>query len=262
MLELPESDAARRRIADHCLHRTIAAITLGEVSHVDVPDQSTLDRLVGTQFRATRRHGKYIFAGTHGGPWLHIHLGMSGSLRVYDDGDTAPDYARITVEFEGTRRLAFRDPRKFGTTAVIDDVDAFIAAKGLGPDAMEIGDNAFAQVIGGTKGAVKSALLDQSKLAGVGNLWSDEALFRCGIMPDARASDLAADRIARLHRAVQDIMGHVMAKNADYSQLPRDWLIHHREDGTDCPRCGGTITKKKVGGRTAYHCPDHQTLAG
>ncbi|SHF09669.1 formamidopyrimidine-DNA glycosylase [Loktanella atrilutea] len=262
MPELPESDAARRRIADHCLHRTIAGFDLGEVTHVQLPSEAERERLVGTQFSQTRRHGKYIFAGTSDGPWLHIHLGMSGSLRVYDEGETPPDYARLIVIFEGTRRLAFRDPRKFGRVKLIEDVDAFIAAKGLGPDAMKMGDNAFAQAIGSTKTAVKSALLDQSKMAGVGNLWSDEALYRCGIMPDTRGTDLDGKAVAHLHRAVQDIMGHVMAKNADYSQLPADWLIHHRKDGADCPRCGGTITKKKVGGRTAYHCPDHQTHAG
>ena len=259
MPELPEADAARRRIADNCLHRTIVGFTLGEVTHVDLPSEAERARLIGTQFSQTRRHGKYIFAGSKDGPWMHIHLGMSGSLRVYDDGDTPPDYARLTVVFEGDRRLAFRDPRKFGHVKIVEDVDDFIAAKGLGPDAMQIGDNAFAQAIGRTRGAVKSALLDQGKLAGVGNLWSDEALYRTGIMPDTKASDLGSDRIAHLHRVVQNIMGHVMEKNADYSQLPRDWLIHNREAGAGCPRCGGTITKKTVGGRTAYHCPDHQT---
>lgn len=258
MPELPESDAARRRIADHCLNRTIEGFDLGEVSHVELPSEAERERLVGTQFSTTRRHGKYIFAGTQGGPWLHVHLGMSGSLRVYDEGEEPPDFARITVRFEGGRRLAFRDPRKFGVVALVEDVDDFVQDKGLGPDAMEIGDNAFAQVIGNTRGAVKSALLSQQKLAGVGNLWSDETLYRVGVMPDATACDLDSKTVSHLHRAMQDIMGLVMEKNADYSQLPRDWLIHNREDGAECPRCGGTITKKTVGGRTAYHCPDHQ----
>jgi len=260
--ELPEADAARQRIADNCLHRTIQGFALGEVKHVDLPSEAERNRFVGTQFSQTRRHGKYIFAGSKDGPWLHIHLGMSGSLRVYDDGDTPPDYARLTVVFEGERRLAFRDPRKFGHVKLVEDVDEFIAAKGLGPDAMEIGDNAFAQAVGSTRGAVKSALLDQSKLAGVGNLWSDEALYCTGIMPTAKANELSADRVAHLRRAIQDIMGYVTSKNADYSHLPHDWLIHNRTKGAACPRCGGTITTLKVGGRTAYHCPDHQTNAG
>ena len=261
MPELPESDAARRRIADHCLHRTIQGFDLGEVSHVKLPSDAERERLIGTQFSTTRRHGKYIFAGTQDGPWLHVHLGMSGSLRVWDEGDEAPDFVRLTIRFEGGRRLGFRDPRKFGTVALVEDVEAFVADKDLGPDAMQIGGNAFAEVIGTTRGAIKSALLSQSKLAGVGNLWSDETLYRVGVMPDARACDLDADRIRHLHRAMQDIMGLVLDKNADYGQLPRDWLIHHREDGATCPRCGGTTIKKTVGGRTAYHCPDHQTGA-
>ncbi|RYH04318.1 Fpg/Nei family DNA glycosylase [Salipiger sp. IMCC34102] len=261
MPELPESDAARRRIADQCLNRTIEGFDLGEVSHVELPSKAERDRLVGTQFSTTRRHGKYIFAGTKGGPWLHVHLGMSGSLRVWEEGEAEPDFARLTIRFEGGRRLSFHDPRKFGVLALVEDVDAFIEDKGLGPDAMQIGDNAFADVIGSTRGAIKSALLLQSKLAGIGNLWSDETLYRCGVLPDARACDLEAATISHLHRAMQDIMGLVMDKNADYSQLPQDWLIHHREAGAACPRCGGTIAKKTVGGRTAYHCPEHQTGA-
>ncbi|MCB5199331.1 hypothetical protein LGQ03_08760 [Loktanella sp. TSTF-M6] len=259
MPELPEADAARRRIADHCLHRTIEGFTIGEVSHVDLPPTDQLDRFIGTQLTRTHRHGKYIFAGSVDGPWMHIHLGMAGSLRVWDDGGDVPDYARLTVNFEGGRRLTFRDPRKFGHVQMVADVDQFVADKGLGPDAMQIGDNAFANVIGGTRGAVKSALLDQGKLAGIGNLWADESLYRTGIMPDAKASDLPAEQIAALHTTVQDVMGTVMDKNADYSQLPRDWLIHNRTDGADCTRCDGTITKMTVGGRTSYHCPAHQT---
>ncbi|WP_211642826.1 DNA-formamidopyrimidine glycosylase family protein [Loktanella sp. SALINAS62] len=259
MPELPEADAARRRIADDCLHRTIAGFTLGEVAHVTLPTEAERARFVGTQLTRTHRHGKYIFAGSVDGPWLHIHLGMAGSLRTWDAQDAAPDYARLTIEFEGDRRLTFRDPRKFGAVHLVEDVENFIAEKGLGPDAMQIGGNAFADMIGRTRGAVKPALLDQAKIAGVGNLWSDEALYRTGIAPEAKGSDLEPARIAALHRAVQDIMGRVMAENADYARLPDDWLIHNRTAGAACTRCDGIITHKKVGGRTAYHCPTHQT---
>ncbi|APE44645.1 DNA-formamidopyrimidine glycosylase [Sulfitobacter alexandrii] len=259
MPELPEAEAARARLESGALHRTIAGFALGEVTHMDLPDEASRERLMGTQFTRTRRHGKYIFIGSVDGPWLHIHLGMSGSLRVMDAGDELPDYIRLTVEFEGDRRLHFRDPRKFGRIEVIDDVDDFIAAKGLGPDALEIGDNAFADAIGRTRGAVKSALLSQKKLAGIGNLWSDEALYRTGIDPDARGSDLTQERIGTLHRATREILQSVVDTGATYSKLPDDWLIHRRDDGAACTRCDGTITKKKVGGRTSYHCPDHQT---
>ncbi|NNE51297.1 MAG: DNA-formamidopyrimidine glycosylase [Sulfitobacter sp.] len=261
MPELPEAEAARKRIADGALHRTIEGFSLGEVTYMDLPGENDRERLIGTQFTRTHRHGKYIFVGSTHGPWLHIHLGMAGSIRVLDAGDDLPKFIRFTVEFEGGNRLHFRDPRKFGHIQVVDDLDTFIEDKGLGPDALTIGDNAFATNVGGTRGAVKSALLSQKKLAGVGNLWADEALYRAGIDPETRAVDLKADRLRHLHRSVREILQAVVDTDAIYAKLPDDWLIHHREEGDACTRCEGTIRKKTVGGRTSYYCPDHQEAA-
>ena len=258
MPELPEAEAARKRIADGALHRTIEGFALGEVTHMDLPSEEERGKLIGTQFSRTHRHGKYIFVGSKEGPWLHIHLGMASSIRVLDAGEELPKFIRFTVEFEGGQRLHFRDPRKFGHIQLVEDLEAFIEGKGLGPDALTIGDNAFATNVGGTKGAVKSALLSQKKLAGVGNLWADEALYRTGIDPESRAVDLKVSRIADLHRAVREILQAVVDTDATYSELPSDWLIHHREAGENCTRCNGTIQKKTVGGRTSYYCPDHQ----
>ncbi|SLN09561.1 Formamidopyrimidine-DNA glycosylase [Roseivivax jejudonensis] len=261
MPELPECEANRRRVEADCLNRTIERVELGEVTHMDLPGDNARGRLTGRQFTETRRHGKAIFAGSETGPWIVVHLGMTGSLRPYDAGGKEPDYAKVTFVFEGDRRLAFRNPRKFGTMAVIDDPDAYIAEKRLGPDALDIGANAFADVMGRTRGAVKSALMAQTKLAGIGNLWSDEALYRAGIAPETRADALGPDRTARLHEAVHDVLGHLVSADADYSQIPDDWLFPHRTSGAACPACGGRIEKSKVGGRTAYACADHQEAA-
>ncbi|MEM8653980.1 MAG: DNA-formamidopyrimidine glycosylase family protein [Pseudomonadota bacterium] len=261
MPELPEAEAARQRIADGALHRTIKDIALGDVTHMDMPGKAARNRFVGTQFTRTHRHGKYIFVGSKDGPWLHIHLGMAGSVRVMEAEETEAKYIRLTVTFEGGTRLHFRDPRKFGHVQVVEDVDAFIADKGLGPDALSIGDNAFAQAVGGTRGAVKSALLSQKKLAGVGNLWADEALYRTGIDPEAVARDLPSEKVQDLHGAVRSILQTVVDTRATYAKLPGDWLIHNRSEGAGCTRCDGTIMKKTVGGRTSYHCPGHQVGA-
>ncbi|WOI55744.1 Fpg/Nei family DNA glycosylase [Palleronia sp. LCG004] len=259
MPELPEAEANRRRVEDGALNRTVVEVRLGtDVTHLDLPSEEERARFVGGQFTETRRHGKYIFVGSATGPWIVVHLGMSGSLRVHDGDDTTPDYTRITFVFEGARRLSYRCPRKFGWVRVTDDVDAFVAHRGLGPDAMEIDGETFAERIGGSRGAVKSALLSQKKLAGIGNLWSDEALFQCGIAPDEAGTDLGGNRLGDLHGTMRDVLQGVLDTGAQYSDLPEDWLIHRRDEGADCPRCGGTIAMKKVGGRSAYHCATHQ----
>ena len=259
MPELPECEANRRRVAEHCLNRTIESVELGEVEHMDMPGANERGRLTGRQFTETRRHGKYIFAGSKSGPWIAVHLGMTGSLRPFDAPDDPPDYAKLVIAFEGDRRLAFRCPRKLGWVRVIDDPDAFLTEQDLGPDALEIGLEAFVDVIGSTNGAVKSALMSQKKLAGIGNLWSDEALFQQGIAPTRVARELDRDALADLHRATRRILQTVCDTGARYGDLPRGWLIpDHRDEGAACPRCDGTITKTKVGGRTAYFCDTHQ----
>ena len=260
MPELPEAERSRRAVADGCLNRTIEAAEPGDdVSYIDLPGGNERQRLVGHQFTETRRHGKLIFAGAKTGPWIAVHLGMSGRLITFDDGDGAPDHTKFLITFAGDRRLAFRCPRKLGWLKVVDDPDDFIGDIGFGPDILEISQDAFVEILAGTNGAVKSALMAQRKMAGIGNLWSDEILYQVGISPTAKASDISEAKLRETYESAQDILKAVLKVNADYSKLPDDWLIHTRKAGADCPRCGGTIRKKTVGGRSAFHCPDHQT---
>lgn len=137
MPELPEAEANRRRIAASCLNRTIVSV----------------------------RHGKVVLAGSRGGPWIAVRLGMTGSLRPHGPDDPAPDFARLVTAFEGGTRLALRCPRKLGSVEVAEGPDAFVAAAGLGPDALDIDRETFASRIGTTRGAVKSALMAQDKIA-------------------------------------------------------------------------------------------------
>lgn len=259
MPELPEAEANRLRIERECLNRTIEAVELGEnTEYLELPGDNERHRLVGHQFTQTHRHGKLIFAGSKTGPWIGVHLGMTGSLRPFDEDDGPPDYAKFLIRFEGDRRLAFRCPRKLGWVRVIDSPEEEIARIEYGPDALEIGPKDFADVIGGSRGATKSALMDQRKFAGVGNLWSDEILYRVGIDPERKGTDLGKDTLADMHAAMRDILSAVVDTDAHYAQLPDNWLIHTRKDGSDCPQCGGTIARTKVGGRSAYHCTRHQ----
>lgn len=259
MPELPEAEANRLRVERDCLHRTIEAAEPGDdTSYIELPGDNERARLVGHQFTRTHRHGKLIFAGSESGPWICVHLGMSGSLRPFDEADGPPDYAKFLIRFEGERRLAFRCPRKLGWVRVGDSPEAEIERIGFGPDALEIGRDAFAEAIGDSRGAIKSTLIEQKKLAGVGNLWSDEILYRTGIDPERKGTDLADSQLGDIYDAMRNILRAVVDAEADYSKLPDDWLIHTRNEGAECPQCGGEIVRTKVGGRSAFHCTRHQ----
>ena len=260
MPELPEAEANRRRIEEACLNRTIQSVQTGEdTQYLELPGDNERERLVGHQFTEARRHGKVIFAGSQSGPWIGVHLGMTGALLPFDDGDGEPDHTKLVIAFKGDRRLAFRNPRKLGWVRVLDDPTAFIDREGYGPDALDITRDAFRSAIGSTRGAVKSALMAQKKLAGIGNLWSDEMLFQTGTHPTAKGSDLSGETLDALFDKMRAALETVIGMDMDYDRLPRDWLIANREDGAKCPRCGGRISKMKVGGRTAYFCDAHQS---
>lgn len=260
MPELPESDMMRRVIERECLNRTIERVEPGDdTKSIDLPGGNARQRLVGRQFTRTRRHGKYIMAGSKAGPWMVVHLGMTGKLIAFDAPDEAPDYTKFLIIFEGDRRLAFRCPRKLGSVEIVDNPESFITEKGLGPDALEITREQVRDAIGSSRGAVKAALMSQKKLAGIGNLWSDEILFRIGIHPETPGKALSEDQLSDAFDAMIDILDNVLKAEADYTRLPEDWLVRNRNEGTDCSRCGGgTIVTTKVGGRTAYHCDKHQ----
>ena len=262
MPELPENEAQRLMLTRECLNRTIERVELGDdVTYIELPGDNERGRLVGRQFTQARRHGKNIFAGSKTGPWIAVHLGMTGWLIPFDAHDDPPDHTKLLFVFEGDRRLAFRCPRKLGHIKVIDDPDDYIAQNDLGPDALSIERDAFADVVGGSRAAIKSALMAQEKLAGIGNLWSDETLFHIGIAPTVRANTLDRAKLDTLYDTMRELLKKGVEVEADYAQLPGDWLIRHRDEGGECPRrgCGGTLQRTKVGGRSAYHCDTHQS---
>ena len=259
MPELPENEAQRLTLERECLNRTIERVELGDdVTYIELPGDNERARLVGRQFTQTRRHGKNIFAGSTTGPWMTVHLGMTGKLIPFDAPAAPPDHTKLLITFEGNRRLAFRCPRKLGHVRVIDDPDAYISEQDLGPDALAISASEFRAAFSKTRSPIKSALMAQNRMAGVGNLWSDETLYRSGLHPERRADELSDDLLGKLHRSMQDILKTVVATEAVYSKLPDDWLIRHRKKGAECRQCGGKIVSTKVGGRTAYFCDKHQ----
>ncbi|NDU99733.1 Fpg/Nei family DNA glycosylase [Pseudoroseicyclus tamaricis] len=258
MPELPAAEANRRRVEAGALHRTIAAISVDDPGPMTMPTPAEQKRLIGTQFTQARRYGKYVFLGSATGPWLVISLGMTGIIQTYDETEGAPKHAKLTVTFEGDRRLAYICPRKFGDAYVAESVEAFVAEHKLGPDALEIGKAEFAERVGPSKSAIKTVLMDQSRLAGIGNLWSDETLYRVGLSPEIPANALGDNRLGDIHAAAQEILQAAVDTPDAPKSLPDDWLVHHRKPGAPCPRCGGTIKKKSIGGRSAYFCPDHQ----
>jgi len=133
--------------------------------------------------------------------------------------------------------------------------DDLIARKRLGPDALSVSEGRFIEIFGRAKGAAKTALMDQHKLAGVGNIYSDEILFQCRLDPRCDVRALAEDDLRCMHQSMRRVLKKSIEVGADFSRLPRNYLLHYRRLGAPCPRCGGAMERQSMNGRSAYFCP-------
>ncbi len=261
MPELPDAVVYERRVADDALDRTIAGTEVVDPLILgDGLEPHRFDEVLrGRTLRDTHRHGKHVFAryGDDTG-WLALHFGMTGRVQVVPDG-TMPEYAYVQFHFEGEGTLAFECPRKFARVRLIDTPDAFVEAKDLGPDARRADVETFLQPFASRRGTIKGRLLDQSVVAGLGNIYADEALYQEGIHPRTTVPELSEDDLRGLYDAVQEVLDAAIAADADPTALDPDrFMLPHRYGDERCPKTGVPLETETVSGRTAYYSPARQ----
>lgn len=257
MPELPEVEMARRLLEATALHQKIRAATVRDVRILNAVSADDLKRaLAGKQFSCALRHGKRLFLRAAPSLWLTLHLGLTGWLIYLQQGSQEPRHTRLRIDFESGSALAVDDPRIFGEVGLTESPQAFLRKRDIGPDALQMDREFFIAVMGGRKGRIKPALLDQSLLAGLGNLYADEALFQSSICPRARSLD--HEKLEALFAAIQEVLRTSLACNADIEKLPDSYLLPHRFPGEACPRDGAALRQEKISGRTSYYCPLHQ----
>lgn len=215
-------------------------------------------RLKRRRFESSRRHGKHLFVCTDGELWLRLHFGMTGSLQYLKHDEQAPKHTRVVFVFANTHRLAFEDQRKFGEVGLVEDLDGYLRKRGLGPDALDISISQFREILRKHPGAVKSTLLNQKLIAGIGNIYADEILFHARIHPATEIGRLGDKNVGKLFRATRYILKKAIEAKTDVDLMPKSWLLPRRGKGGKCPRCGGELKSATIGGRTAWFCPHCQ----
>ena len=251
------------------LYRRTADRTVGRrIRTVDAPDAwflkggldaATVTRAVrGRTVVGTRRIGKLLLLDTDG-PTLGLRFGMTGRLVVdgagpieeleYGSTRDLPEWDRFGLRFADGGHLRVNDPRRLGGVLLEPDTTA------LGPDALAITPAQLRAALAGSDAPLKARLLDQARVAGLGNLLVDETLFRAGIDPARLAGSLDAPTVARLQRQVRATVTDLLAKGG--SHLGR--LQEARMRGGRCPRDGAELLRRTIGGRTTYSCPRHQS---
>jgi formamidopyrimidine-DNA glycosylase len=262
MPELPDVQVFKEYLDATALHERIDHVHIAARDVLDDVSASTLRRhLEGRSFDSTRRHGKNLFVDIErDDAWLRLHFGMTGNLKYYKDDDKEPDHTRLRADFSNGYHLAYRNTRKLGQIGLVKDVDEYIEERGLGPDALasDFDLRAFREVLEGRRGTIKGALMNQSAIAGIGNVYADEILFHAGVHPEAKVNGLDDDSVAEIFYAMKKVLEKAI--EARVENFPRNFLVPRREEGADCPRCDGQITKTRVSGRPTYFCPDHQSV--
>ncbi len=261
MPELPDVAGFKKYIDSTSLHQPIARTSvLDERILSDTSAQKLSRTLKDNTLEQTIRHGKFLFAGLERTGWLVLHFGMTGDLSYFPSEQDPPEYTKVLLSFENGHRLAYISRRMLGRVTVTDDREQFIEGQDLGPDALDpnFTYRDFADILAGRNSPIKSILMDQSAMAGVGNVYSDEALFQSGIHPEARPSDLTEHQQRKLFRTMRRVLGDAADRLGRVERLGDDFLLPHREEGADCPRCGQPIRKVTVSGRGSYYCPTCQ----
>ena len=259
MPELPEVESFRR-LAEDALGRTVASVASPDAWFLKgAATASALRRaLVGHRFTAASRIGKLLLLDVGSGPTLGIRFGMTGNLAVdgragigqmhYAPHRRDPAWDRWSARFEDGGSLVVHDPRRLGGVLLDPDVS------GLGPDAAAVGPAALAAALRGSTAPLKARLLDQSRVAGVGNLIADEVLWRAGLSPLRPAASLTSNEVRRLHRHLVRTIGVLTERGGSH----RGDLMEERHTGGRCPRDGTELFRSAVGGRTSWWCPAHQ----
>jgi formamidopyrimidine-DNA glycosylase len=285
--ELPEVETVCRQLEPELEGRRIERLeVLDERWSRPVPPAELAAAVSGRTIEGLGRRGKYLLLKLDSAQTLVMHLRMTGNLVLVDDGakldpsegmrlyegerSTSARHLRARFELDDGRELWFTDPRRFGEAFLADEAGLAtrFARLGVEPLSEEFTSEALGEIVAGRTAPLKSFLLDQSGVAGVGNIYADEALFRARLHPLSPAGSMRPEHSSALRDAIVAALEAGIdgggASIDDYrdgrgerGRMQDEFLVHTRE-GEPCPRCGGTIARIVVAGRSTYFCPDCQ----
>ncbi len=259
MPELPEVESFGKYLDRTSSDKIIENVEVKSPELLQNVDENDLkEKLEGNKFTYTKRHGKYTFTHLDSDFWLVLHYGMTGRLKYFQKHGDSPLYDRVLINFEDKSHLAFDDPRKFGKINLTSSMEDFIKERKLGPDALEINFKTFKGIFEKRRGAIKSALMDQHILAGIGNIYSDEILFQSCIHPKMQANKLNNTQMEQIFKVMKEVLNISVNKRINGEELPDSFIIPHRRKDGKCPNSDVKLKTVKISSRTAYYCPERQ----
>ena len=264
--ELPEVETIARGLANAVTGKTIGSVTVTMRKIAVAPEGEVFERaLAGEMIAAVGRRGKYVVIGLSSGRRLVVHLRMTGRLIVQPPGYEEPyPYTHVRLAFEDGTALSFADVRQFGRMRLLAAGDPWDADGGVEPLSEGFTSEAFLSMLDGRRTPIKSFLLDQSRIAGIGNIYACEALWEAGIRPSRPSHKISRPARRRLHGAIRNVLHRSIEARGtsvdDYVDAEglkggfQNQLAVYGRLGEPCPRCGRPIVRTVIGQRGTWWC--------
>jgi formamidopyrimidine-DNA glycosylase len=269
MPELPEVETIKNALEPFLVGRTLLSVRITDTRPVrGLSLDEFCGGLAGRKITGLSRRGKYLLIGLSGNSNLIIHLRMTGAL-LWNPAEEEP-FTRLEFCFDGGGRLIYTDVRRFGTMNLVADPGEVLGKLGVEPLSRKFTRTALAGYLASRSTPVKSALLNQEHIAGIGNMYADEALFVAKIHPQQPANSLTTAQIHRLHRAIKQVLKqgiknqgasvrNYRGPDGSKGRAHEEFCVAHRE-GRLCPVCANPVKRIVVGQRGTYYCPRCQRL--
>jgi formamidopyrimidine-DNA glycosylase len=267
MPELPEVETIKNGLAPHLTGLVFTGVKIHDTRPVqDLELEEFCARLIGKEVLGLERRGKYMIIRLSGGENLIVHLRMTGALLWEPRGEEP--FTRVEFSMHNGRRLVYSDVRRFGTIYLTRHPEKIVGKLGMEPLSEGFTPTVLAGLLQTHNAPVKSVLLNQELIAGIGNMYADEALFAAKIHPQRPASSLKQPEIKSLHKAIIDVLEkgirnkgasirNYRCADGEAGRAHEEFAVAHRE-GEKCPRCGNPVTRIVVGQRGTYYCPHCQ----
>lgn len=272
MPELPEVEQVRKTLAPHIEGKTIKSVEIGLPRMIPHPTAAEFaEKVKGKRIESITRRGKYLRLNLKGGMYILAHLRMTGALLVVPKNAPKPPYAHIKFELTGKENLWFTDIRTFGTLYLIDHEDKVVEGYAtLGPEPLEqeLTPQYLAAACKKKTGAIKAAILEQKIIAGLGNIYADEALFDAGVLPTRKANTLTLGEYKKLVASINKVIAQGLKNKGTTFRNYQDaegnkgdnvkYLMVYSRKGEPCKKCGSILEQTKVAGRGSVYCPHCQ----
>lgn len=273
MPELPEVETVVRDLRPLLAGRTVTGVRQSKQKLRRPWKPAWNADVTGMRFDGLRRRGKWILLDLEDGPLLRIHLGMTGQFTVVPAADPEPDHLHVVFALDNAHELRFRDQRRFGSAEYFADRSALETEMNaeLGPEPFGLDPDYFRATVRGTARNLKALLLDQKVVAGVGNIYADEACFRAKLHPGRKGKSLAPDECDRLREAIEAVLTKAIESRGstirDYvggsglrGGFQNEFAVYGRTD-EPCPTCETAIAVARHAGRASHYCPSCQLSA-